>query len=217
MVGNKTQSNKNKNNKSKNNNNNSSSSNNIHGSPRSTKRSTNPAQGTAARECTQWPCKLHWVTATAALKCIQRRMTTHMTDSWLATTQYRIMHNMRSCSVGSMEHILPVPQHLCFLRYPCSARVALIKHSTLTNWCKEQVQKDVCAAKSCLEKKQNPVQAARTCFSSTCNEKSQDHIKCPFQCADSQLLYSSATLHLVIYFSGWTKVRILDLFPAKLS
>ena len=51
--------------------------------------------------------------ATAARKCIQRRMTSHMTDSSLAT-QYRIMR-MCFCSVGNMLRILSVSQHPYFV------------------------------------------------------------------------------------------------------
>ena len=134
-------------------------------------------------------------------------MTTHMTDSSLATTQYRIMH-MCSCSVGSMEHILSVPQHPCFLRYLCSARVALIKHLSLTNLCKKKFRRMYAPQRVLWKRSQIQCSlSARTCFISSCDEKSQDHTKCPLQCAvDSNASYStlsypvlSCSTHHILY------------------
>ena len=121
---------------------------------------------------------------------IQCRMTSHMTYSSLAT-QHRIIR-MCFCSVGNMVRIFSFTTtymlfHL-FSLYPCSVRATVIKQSQTAaknNLRRIHVPKDLFGN----DKLQWSLHA-HACLISifNVNEKNQNHMKCPFQCAKQRLI-----------------------------
>ena len=119
---------------------------------------------------------------TAASYCSTKMHTaphsSHMMDSSLPT-QHGIMR-ICSCSVGSTPRILFVSQHPCLFRYPCSARVTLIKHLSVfvTHKLMQRASSEGC---TCCKTSVQILTCNYEYFMSPFNDRCQDHMKCPLQ------------------------------------